>query len=145
MAAPVPPPAASPGAASLSAAALDAWPGQPEPSVGVQQEAMRLKMKELESAREWFRRQDRLNVERMASAHQSVAVLDRDIALLQMMQSGNLMGDSSAGTSSVSSSFVATPPVDLTQQLPAAAPPPPPGVDDMEQEDPPSFAGPLIG
>ena len=145
MAAPVPPPAASPGAASLSAAALDAWPGQPEPSVAGQQEAMRLKMKELEAAREWFRRQDRLNVERMASAHQSVAVLDRDIALLQMMQSGNLMGDSSAGTSSASSSFVATPPVDLTQQLPAAAPPPPPGVDDMDQEDPPSFAGPLIG
>ena len=145
MAAPVPPPAASPGAASLSAAALDAWPGQLEPSVEMQQEAMRLKMKELESAREWFRRQDRLNVERMASAHQSVAVLDRDIALLQMMQSGNLMGDSSAGSSSASSSFVATPPVDLTQQLPAAAPPPPPGVDEMDQADPPSFSGPLIG
>ena len=106
---------------------------------------MRLKMKDLEAARECFQRQDRLNVERLASAQQSVAVLDRDIALLQMLQSGNLMGDSSAGTSSASSSFNVAAPVDLTQQLPATAPlPPPADVDETDIADPPSFSGPLI-
>ena len=77
---------------------------------------MRLKMKELEAAKWWFQNQDRLNVERLATAQQSVAVLDRDITHLQMLVSGNLMGlDNRAGSSATSSpSFSVAAPVYLT-------------------------------
>ena len=53
---------------------------------------MWLKMKELEAAKRWYQDHNRRYVEQMAMAQQNVAVLDRDIIHLQMLQSGNLMG-----------------------------------------------------